>query len=705
MRKNLFTYSLLLSLFTFFTVSSYSQEEKIVKEPFIIGILGGYGPNFHNADFTTVPGCPSCNPGFDNNVGSGFQLGLSGEYLINNPFWAYLKLGLLSLNSVLKNTEPTYVIVGNSQVPGQFQFIEDASLTSFKISPGVAYNLYPGFNLNLGLDFDILVKNFFHQYEQITQPADQGVFVETNTRIRNDISGNLNNTTKPIISLAAGINYELPMNINRTLLLVPELDYSYPFNNLTNNLTWKVQTLRLGVGVKWNPERIILPKIDTIYHQETKHDTVIISSKLKPKDIFKPGIELLVDKSSTREGNTIINKSYYRITDTLLTYAKPELKASIKATDDVLQIHSHFVREAFPVLNMVFFDKNSTNIDNKYYNQVSSKDFSLANLDINPLVYHKNILNIAGNRLQENPRAKITITGYIDTATEKGGHDLAHGRAVSVKNYICENWGIEPNRITIVDAKPPYYPKNPTISANEDGYSENRRVVIEADNPIILNPIPQQKYVSVDKEPAVLTFDPIGSTNDNIESWNLKITNDKGDKIADIDGTNNLSLIKVPVTDNIAKKMGKGTLNISLTVKDKDGSVGTASDILPVKKDTSTIETEKLSLIIFQVSSNELSANAKQSIRDFLKNLTKNDTLIIKGYTDYLGIPDDNKALSERRASAVCNFISRELKSKANISSCEGMGSGEFPRLIESYNTQAERYLSRTVVIEVRRKE
>src|SRR5690606_41082842 len=72
-------------------------------------------------------------------------------------------------------------------------------------------------------------------------------------RSRNPSAGDIENTGLRIAAVAA-VDYELPLNDERTLLLVPELRYSFPFTKIRSDVEWSVQQLRGGIALKYRSE-------------------------------------------------------------------------------------------------------------------------------------------------------------------------------------------------------------------------------------------------------------------------------------------------------------------------------------------------------------------------------------------------------------------------------------------------------------------
>ena len=132
---------------------------------------------------------------------------------------------------------------------------------------------------------------------------------------------------------------------------------------------------------------------------------------------------------------------------------------------------------------------------------------------------------------------------------------------------------------------------------------------------------------------------------------------------------------------------------------DYDNQSETFITNIPVRIDTSDIEIQRLSLILFGIASDRVPEHSRKNLTDFIKENYKSGEVKIFGYTDILGNPSSNKILAESRAENVAKVI-KEVSPELKISEKLGIASERFPPGIFSYSTPSERFLSRTVYIE-----
>ena len=126
----------------------------------------------------------------------------------------------------------------------------------------------------------------------------------------------------------------------------------------------------------------------------------------------------------------------------------------------------------------VFFETGKSEIHPNYLlldNNEQGQSFDEKKFK-NTLDKYKNILNLAGKRLKQNPGARIEMIGCnSDTGIERNNRDLSKSRAEAVQGYLNKIWGIETSRMEIT-------PRNlPAKAAAMDllgGRAENQRVEI-----------------------------------------------------------------------------------------------------------------------------------------------------------------------------------------------------------------------------------
>ena len=679
-----------------------------------------YGYNIHYPNFNKLPGVPNCCPNFREGSGSGIYFGGLFDYFLSNELLLSGRLSFHTLSGQIIDKDETKVLVNDIITDGEFEHTIDASLYKIAVEPMIGAELFDNFIMFFGFAPGFMVVTDFEQAENLTKPENSGVFDDTKTRVRNDTSGVIPKASFFNMAFSFGVTYELPLNNSSSWIAAPEIFYDYGFSDLSSAVQWKVSTLRAGVAIKYNPA----PKAELHedYRKELEIDTISIKSQILAEDRIIEGVPFLRNSVETMEGDIKVYIDYFMRIDTLYvamlektaepaaTISDYRIYSGDRSEDEVrIYVKQQFVTQAFSLLPFVYFPHNSTDIPKRYKLLESPVGFNVDALEVNPVVYHLNIMNIIGSRLIKYPDTKITLYGFSDAETEDADCELAKARAEKVKEYFVNTWGIDPERINIDDKRNRCSPIDYTKTPNEYGYSENRRVKIHSDDKRILAPLDKKRFLeTVTISPLSLVHDPQGEKMDSVKNWFLTGTQGGEIQLFSDAGIGRPGLIEQEITVNQANKMVSGVpLGFNLSVNNEGGKSDNAKYEVPVRKDTSDVEVERLSLAIFRVSENALRDVDKKAITNFLKGLKSTDTVKVTGYTDMLGSPDENAALSQRRANIVCDFIKTlpEVQQFGlDIVRCKGVGFALKPPQIMSYESPEERFLSRTVQIEIRKK-
>src|SRR5690606_39214357 len=126
----------------------------------------------------------------------------------------------------VETTDINLLNVGKTQ--GEFTHYIDANIKGVTIEPYYSYNFYSKFFLNGGLQFSTIISGSHNSVEKITKPTNTGTFWDeelqesTNSRSRNQTSGDIPNLSAFDLGIVLGISYEVQMNQANTFRLHPE---------------------------------------------------------------------------------------------------------------------------------------------------------------------------------------------------------------------------------------------------------------------------------------------------------------------------------------------------------------------------------------------------------------------------------------------------------------------------------------------------
>jgi len=681
------------------SLSVTAQSDFIESSSIRYGIFSHYNYNQVIAGFKELPGIPNCCPEFDNGSGTGFSLGIFADYELPYSLRTGLRMGISSLNNKLSTIEGTIVRVGPDLVTGKFEHSIDASILDLSFEPFLAYNPVFGINLTAGVSIGYLITKNFHQEERIVEPADRGVFVETNTRIRIDTSGVIPGANDIISSLFVGIGYELPLNREGSLMLVPELYYYLGLSNIVKEVKWKINSIRAGISIVYSPK--IREKLPIEKHlKEEFIDTITIEAKeiTDNKIIYgTPQISRRVEKTE----DTVYIVDTFKRTDT--SFIQPGLIAKLNYNEPEIILSLNYSKISFPVLPVLFFDKMTEQLDD-YYQKLNDKNsFSIESIEQNLLVFHKNILNIIGRRMELNTDATVQLRGYVDFDRENRDCNLALKRAEGIKNYLTEIWKIDEGRIEILNGSQNCFPENVPSDKTDSAFAENRRVEILTSNPEIMTSL-------VFKE----TIDTAISFTNEID-FNLSESTQKGIVGLVIEGSQDgkqkfISSKNVMVIFNnqkinkdiIADELDGKPLEVSLTIEDLNHRKATGKRKINFNKIIKENDKHIVFSILFGLADDRLSNKVKSELKNLVERLDS-ARVKITGYSDIIGGEKKNRMLSANRAKNSAEQI-RNINPKLEIISIKSYSYDKFPPGINSYGLPSERYLARTVLVEIFKK-
>lgn len=323
--------------------------------------------------------------------------------------------------------------------------------------------------------------------------------------------------------------------------------------------------------------------------------------------------------------------------------------------------------DSSPLLNYVFFDQGSSDIPkfyNLFANQSDTNIFSEAALK-GTMEKYRNLLNIIGKRLHEQPDARITIIGCnSNKGPEKGNLTLSNSRAASVRAYLRYIWGIDPSRMEV---KAQYLPTAASSSYVPEGVAENQRVEIHSDHPAILDTI-KSTYVQEVSATKAIQIRPDIEAEAGISSWKLYVKAGGQELLVTKSGETALGpLYEFDLATLGLKKIAAfDTLTAGIEVKDKEDNVLTmesaaSAAVKFIKRKEQMAQKmghqviEKHALILFDFNSAEIKERNKTIVDRIIQRVKAHPSAKINiiGHTDNIGKDEYNIRLSERRAEAV----------------------------------------------------
>lgn len=656
-----------------FSIRIYSNDEATVdsinyelKPKY--GIIGAYNLNFHSSSITDIKGFNSCCPEFTGGFGTGFNIGGLIEYPIDEKLQLMLRLTYSSYNGLLSEqvTLPVLDVVSGGSIPATIENQFDVQYGTIGIEPMVSYRIQDELFAHGGFRAGFLVDHNYSHIEEIVSPKNRGTF-SNGLQTWNVSFGDIPDPNILLLGLKLGASYNLPLNKKKSFFIAPEIFYTLQFTPIMKDQSWSVHQIQLGASLKYRQPPPPPPP--------------------PPPPLAPPSPEMPLPQ----EPPTLAAKISVVEVDSL---GNENPNFSLKIEDFI----SYNMR---PLLTYLFFDSLSSDIPDKYIklNSKEKNEFSLSSLhNLGPIETYYQLLNVIGMRMNQYPEATIKITGTnSNSGDEKDNTALSRERALKVRDYLRDVWGIDGTRMPINARN---LPEKFTRQDDPGSDSENRRVEITANDPRIVEPV-----FTVDTMRVLpkynLRFKPVAETEVGAKRWEVKAVLDNKELVS-YDGKGNVPKNLDWALDKSSNGAPKTAGNIFyfVSVTDSlDQTVVSSRNRIPIEQLTidrkrleriKDKEFEYYSLILFDFGKSDLRSEHNKVV-DFIKDrITTNAKVYIRGYTDLIGDEAINKRISEKRAKAVANRL--------KIPSAEVEGIGEDVILYDN-DTPEGRYYCRTVQI------
>ena len=483
-----------------------------------------------------------------------------------------------------------------------------------------------------------------------------------------DVKGEFSDTEKYLLSMQVGAGIDIPLsskNSRTKTMLSPFVSFQPYFGQDPRSIeSWNMTTVRVGLALKFGRGR------------EVAQEEIIT---------FVPIV--------------------------------PEFRFAVKSPKNIPV--ERRIRETFPLLNYVFFNKESTDIPARYVllKKDQVKDFKEDQLEeFAPLTVsgrsnrqmtaYYNVLNILGDRLGKNPSSSITLVGSSDKDAQEGKL-----MAESVKQYLVDIFGINESRIKIEVTNKPKLPSEQPGGTRELVLlrEEDRRVSVESGSPALLMEFesgtdtrlkPVELMVSEEAPlDSYVTFN-VADGMEALSSWSLEAKDKRG----------NVQTFG-PYTQKEISLPGKSILGDETGGDYKMTMVGQTKSGITVKRDTTVHlnlwaapeyeEGMRFSIIYEFDDTKAINIYEKYLTEIVTPKIPIGGSVRIHGYTDIIGDAAYNKTLSMARANDVKKIIENSLsKLGRNDVKFDVVGFGEDQPQFEN-ELPEERFYNRTVIIDI----
>lgn len=483
------------------------------------------------------------------------------------------------------------------------------------------------------------------------------------------------------LRMSAMLVAEYIIAISPAASIAPYLAVSYSPFSVRNGADWT--DARGSIGVAFHST------VDYITAERPKPVEPVLMNEPEPFDLPSLVATAPLDKLDTIEEQPVAS-------------AQPVIlvrREGSTSNDITVRITTQEQSQTFSVLPFVFFDSASASIPARYKLPRSINDFDATSAASDQHSMYLEILNVIGSRLRSSTDT-IVVHGYADSSSERGSCDLARRRAESVRDYLTMVWGIAPGRVAIAAVQGTCTPFNASPSSHSEGRAENRRVEVLTPNfELFLPVIRREMTVIVDSDLDSLKVS-VDTPSDTVNRWVTRLCQDE-EVIYERQHGSNKSSTAFSVPAHILSKL-HSVRSIQLQIVGYTTRGDTLKRTVPIdivlRKENQRLRT--LALAMFEFKQSALTPRDSVLLKEFARQLIVGDHVRINGYTDQLGNPRFNDALSKNRASAVADRLRRE-RPDCDITEVVGHGARRFPRGVDSYALPEQRFMSRTVQLEV----
>jgi outer membrane protein OmpA-like peptidoglycan-associated protein len=584
-----------------------------------VGLYGFGAVLRHEADFRTLPGVTCCGPGFGSGSGAGYGVGFLLQSPILSQIAVQLRAGYSFIGGELTRSEH----IGNA-LAGEATVVDAYSehriaprLGMLSVEPRLSIRPFDlPLAIDVGYELGWVAQREYEQQETLTAPGD-ATFLD-GTRVRNRRSGEIPEASPLYMAATGGLSYDIM--IGRRLVVSPEISYRQQLNDVLADSAWKANALRVGASVALR----LAPR-----PPQTPDARGVLTATINAMGVQSDGTESPIVQMRVEE------------------FMSTRLR---------------------PLLNYVFFDDDSSELPSRYdrLDRSATSTFAIDRLhDRDVMQTYRDVLNIIGRRMLDDPTATIRIIGCnADDGIEKGNTELSRRRAERVRDYLRDTWSIPERRMRIEARNLPSVPSN---AADADGIAENRRVEIVADHRSITAPVVTADTLRV-SDPPTIRFRAHAGSDAGVASWSL-VAMQGGRVLRELGGRGDVPpVIDWSLADDRASMPRDAEpLDFRLDVVDNDGrTISTPLASIAVEQMTlrrkraeriADREIDRYSLILFDFGSAELD-DANRSIADLIRSrITRGSTVEIVGHTDRVGDEELNRKLSRDRAMNVAHTL------------------------------------------------
>lgn len=610
------------------------------------GGFTSFNVDHHFAAFKELPGMRNCCDGFESGSGYGFTVGGLFEIPMPNEMILGVRGDWTSYASdTLRSLERIIVGIEGIPTPATSEHSLATTINDIGLQASLAIPLFDRLYLNVGPRFGILFGGSYSYLERLIDPVYTGAFMPDGSRTRNPVAGSLNSRPRFGASLMGGLSYEVPLCSDRTVIGAPEISYSYGLTDVADGVDWTVNTIRLGVAIKFVTEAVIYGPPPP-----------------KPSQI-NAGVQAFgVNPDGTEDAG----------------------RASMRVDEST-------INEVCPLLSYVFFDDGSAAISDRYQRE-GSQPMPYAVPRASRIDAYYALFDTIARRMAERPTETIDVVGCNAAGAEPGGIGLSRQRAVAVQTELTRR-GVHPSRIRVYARD---LPAIPSSMREPDGIAENRRAEILGSWEI-LKPVTKQTTTMKIVTPSTIRFRASVVADDAVAGWTLRAMQG-GHVVKEFSGLGAPPpALDWQVSDAEAQAIDWARpVSYAIEARDAGGRVARTNEgMLALNRSavSRSITVDRCNLILFDFDRADLGPKNMRIVDSYIRpRIASNSTVSITGYTDRVGEAAHNLALSERRANETASVLGVGLANARGLGESPGLYDNSFPE---------GRFYCRTVSVEV----
>ena len=549
--------------------------------------------------------------------------------------------------------------------------------------------------------------------------------------------GSTSQVVVPTTAIAAASSFRVgaratagyDLELSKRIVLTPTIMVGYTPMSTVSNASWSDVSVQGGIQLRFDasdyPDTVVrtmrINRIDTVYAKRF-YETG------RRRQNYVPGIDTIT-YDTVRRAYVRYDITTLRRMDTLLTLDRPT-KLNVKlgkraislinkrqldgADTAIINEQNRLIAKelaveftmrqnnlTFATMPFVFFDSVTSSIPDRYRRLQDVRDYQPGKDAKGQHDVALDVMNVMGYRLSRQTDT-IVIRGYADRMSEGADCDLARRRAEAVQQYIASAWNIDPARLQIEVSTTTCAPESESNPINLGGREENRRVEFFAANrdyfmPVVF--IDLQTLIKTNLDSMSLDFD---DEEDPVVRWSTEYYQGET-MLARISANGRIDSTSLAFPLEAKQKLNADLdmpIYINFEAYTQGDDTVTALLEIPVERVTDRIKLKSLSLAMFSVRSSEMSERDKALLAAFAERLSPGDRVSAFGYTDELGAADLNQQLAIKRARNAIAALSK-LRPDVTITKVEGVANARFPVGVTSYGLPEQRFMSRTVQLEV----